>query len=99
MKDKLYYYLGGVIGLSIVCVFFYCIAYLIFMMLERVLPDQTYFFLKLFNENIFVFLALFILLELAGRMLKLQKARHRTHLNKLAEIEWIMQYGDEGRIR
>jgi hypothetical protein len=95
MKDKLAYLLGGAIGLSLV----YLFSFLIWMMFRRVSPEQSFIAEKLFTENVFIILLLLLMAYPIEVMWKSHKNRHRKHLNKLAEIEWIEQYGDDGRIR
>ena len=92
MKDKLIYLLGGVIGLLLVCAFYY-LAWMIF---KRISPEQAFFAAKLFNGNIFVIMFLLLLAYPIELIWKSHKARHQRHLNKLAEIEWIELYGVDG---
>ena len=95
MKDKLAYLLGALIGLLLVCAFYY-LAWMIF---KKVAPEQAFFSAKLFNENIFVIMFLLLLAYPIQLMWKSHKNRHQKYLNILAEIEWIEQYGDDGRLR
>ena len=95
MKAKLSYLLGGVIGLSLVCLFYY----LAWMLFKRISPEQTFIAEKLFTENVFIILFLLLMVYPIEVMLKSHKNRHQKHLNKLAELEWIEQYGDDGRVR
>ena len=95
MKDKLYYLLGGVIGLLLVCAFYY-LAWMIF---KRISPEQAFFAKTLLDENYFVIAFLMLLVFPIEKILKSHKDRHQSYLNKLAEIEWIEQYGDESRVR
>ena len=92
MKNKLSYLLGAVIGLLLVCAFYY-LAWMIF---KRVTPEQAFFAAKLFNENIFVIMFLLLLAYPIELIWKSHKARHQRHLNKLAEIEWVELYGIDG---
>ena len=92
MKDKLAYLLGGVIGLLLVCAFYY-LAWMIF---KRVTPEQAFIAKKLFSDNIFVIVFLLLLAYPIELMWKSHKARHQRHLNKLAEIEWVKLYGIDG---
>ena len=93
MKDKLTYLLGGIIGLLLVCAFYY-LAWIIF---KRISPEQAFFAKTLLNENYFVIVFLILLAYPVEKVLKLHKARHRRYLNKLAEIEWIEQYSADGK--
>jgi uncharacterized membrane protein len=95
MKNKLTYLLGAFIGLLLVCAFYY-LAWMIF---KRVTPEQAFFAAKLFNENIFVIMFLLLLSYPIELMWKSHKFRHQRYLNKLAEIEWIKQYGTDGSVR
>ena len=92
MKDKLTYLLGGIIGLLLVCVFYY----LVWMVFKRISPEQAFFAAKLFNGNIFVIMFLLLLAYPIELIWKSHKARHQRYLNKLAEIEWIELYGVDG---
>ena len=92
MKDKLTYLFGGIIGLLLVCVFYY----LAWMVFKRISPEQAFFAAKLLNENIFVIMFLLLLAYPIDLMWKSHKTRHQRHLNKLAEIEWIELYGVDG---
>ncbi|WP_435190376.1 hypothetical protein ACMAZA_04330 [Pseudothioglobus sp. nBUS_23] len=92
MKDKLTYLLGAFIGLLLVCAFYY-LAWIIF---KRVTPEQAFFAAKLFNENILVIIFLLLFAYPIELMWKSHKARHQSHLNKLAEIEWIKLFGIDG---
>ena len=93
MKDKLTYLLGAFIGLLLVCAFYY-LAWIVF---KRISPEQAFFAKTLLNENYFVIVFLILLAYPVEKVLKLHKARHRCYLNKLAEIEWIEQYGADGK--
>ena len=93
MKDKLSYLLGGVIGLLLVCAFYY-LAWMIF---KRISPEQAFFAKTLLDENYFVIAFLMLLVFPIEKILKSHKDRHQSHLNKLAEIEWIEQYGVDGK--
>ena len=95
MKDKLSYLLGGVIGLLLVCAFYY-LAWMIF---KRISPEQAFFAKTLLDENYFVIAFLVLLAFPIEKILKSHKDRHQSYLNKLAETEWIDQYGEDGRIR
>ena len=95
MKHKLTYLLGGVIGLLLVCAFYY-LAWIIF---KRVSPEQAFIAKTLLDENYFVIAFLMLLVFPIEKILKSHKDRHQRHLNKLAEIEWIDQYGGDGRVR
>ena len=95
MKLKLSYLLGAFIGLLLVCVFYY----LTWMVFKRITPEQAFIAEKLFTENIFIIVPLLLMAYPIEVMWKSHKNRHRKHLNKLAEIEWIEQYGDDSRIR
>ena len=92
MKDKLSYLLGGVIGLLLVCAFYY-LAWIIF---KRVTPEQAFFAKTLLDENFFVIAFLVLLAFPIELMWKSHNSRHQRHLNKLAEIEWIKLYGIDG---
>ena len=93
MKDKLIYLLGGVIGLLLVCAFYY-LAWMIF---KKVSPEQAFFAKTLLDENFFVIAFLALLAFPIEKILKSHKDRHQSYLNKLAEIEWIEQYGIDGK--
>ena len=69
------------------------------MIFERVKPEQAFIAAKLFNENISLIMFLLLLAYPIELMWKSHKARHQRHLNKLAEIEWIELYGDDGILR
>jgi len=97
MKNKLSYLLGLIIGFLLMTIFFYFAGYLMFLLFEKLFPEQTYFVAKLIYQNIFLFLGLIILVELVNRVFKNHKTKHRILLNKLAEIEWIEQYGVDGK--
>jgi len=96
MKNKLSYLVGAVIGFLLMTIFFYCASYLMMLLFKKLFPEQTYFVSRFIYQNIFLFLGLIILVGLVNRLFKNHKAKHRTHLNKLAEIEWIEQYGVDG---
>ena len=93
MKDKLSYLLGGVIGLLLVCAFYY-LAWMIF---KRISPEQAFFAKTLLDENYFVIAFLMLLVFPIEKILKSHKDRHQRYLNKLAEFEWIEQYGADGK--
>ena len=93
MKYKFSYLLGGFIGLLIGFVFYY-LAWLIF---KRISPEQAIIAQSLVIENIFVIVFLILLAYPVEKILKSHKARHQSYLNKLAEIEWIEQYGIDGK--
>ena len=95
MKNKLSYLLGGVIGLLIGCAFYY----LVWMIFKRITPEQAFIVEKLFTENIFIIAPLLLMAYPIELMWKSHKNRHRKYLNKLAELEWVEQYGDDSRIR
>ena len=95
MKLKLSYLLGAFIGLLLVCAFYY-LAWMIF---KRISPEQAFIAKTLLNENYFVIAFLMLLVFPIEKILKSHKDRHQRHLNKLAEIEWIEQYGVDGRVR
>ena len=95
MKLKLSYLLGAFIGLLLVCAFYY-LAWMIF---KRISPEQAFIAKTLLNENYFVIAFLMLLAFPIEKILKSHKDRHQRHLNKLAEIEWIEQYGADGRVR
>ena len=95
MKHKLSYVLGGAIGLLLVCAFYY-LAWMIF---KRISPEQSFIAKTLLDENYFVIAFLMLLVFPIEKILKSHKDRHQSYLNKLAEIEWIEQYGDVGRLR
>ena len=95
MKYKLTYLLDAFIGLLLVCAFYY-LAWIIF---KRISPDQAFLAKTLLDENFFVIAFLVLLVFPIEKILKSHKDRHRSYLNKLAEIEWIEQYGTDGRVR
>ena len=95
MKLKFSYLLGAFIGLLLVCAFYY-LAWIIF---KRITPEQAFIAEKLFTENIFIIAPLLLMAYPIEVIWKSRKNRHRKYLNKLAEIEWIEQYGDESRVR
>ena len=95
MKNKLTYLLGAFIGLLLVCAFYY-LAWMIF---KRISPEQAFIAKTLLNDNFFVIAFLALLVFPIEKILKSHKARHQSYLNKLAETEWIEQYGEDGRIR
>ena len=92
MKDKLIYLLGGVIGLLLVFAFYY-LAWMIF---KRISPEQAFLAKTLLDENFFVIALLVLLAFPIEKIFKSHKDRHQSYLNKLAEIEWIEQYGADG---
>ena len=92
MKNKLTYILGGAIGSLLVCAFYY-LAWIIF---KRISPEQAFFAKTLLDENFFVIAFLILLAFPIEKILKSHKDRHQSYLNKLAEIEWIEQYGADG---
>ena len=93
MKNKLSYLLGGFIGFFISYGLFY-LAWIIF---KRTSPEQAFISQTLFIENIFVVVSLILLAYPVEKILKSHKDRHQRYLNKLAEIEWIEQYGIDGK--
>ena len=93
MKNKLSYLLGAVIGLLLVCAFYY-LAWMIF---KRISPEQSCIAETLLDENYFLIAFLILLVFPIEKILKSHKDRHQRHLNKLAEIEWIEQYGVDGK--
>ena len=93
MKHKLSYLLGGVIGLLLVCTFYY-LAWIIF---NRISPEQAFIAKTLLNENYFVIAFLMLLAFPIEKIWKSHKDRHQSYLNKLAETEWIDQYGVDGK--
>ena len=95
MKLKLSYLLGAFLGLLLVCAFYY-LAWMIF---KRISPEQAFIAKTLLNENYFVIAFLMLLVFPIEKILKSHKDKHQSYLNKLAEIEWLEQYGDESRIR
>ena len=95
MKLKLSYLMGGAIGLLLVCAFYY-LAWMIF---KRISPEQAFIAKTLLDENYFVIAFLMLLVFPIEKIFKSHKDRHQSYLNKLAEIEWLEQYGDESRIR
>ena len=65
---------------------------------SMIAPEQYSIFSRLVGENMFVcFLLLFSVYPI-GWIFDFHKVRHRRHLNKLAEIEWVEQYGDDGML-
>ena len=95
MKHKLSYLLGGLIGFLIGYAFFY----LVWVIFKIISPEQAFIVEKLFTENIFIIVPLLLMAYPIEVMWKSHKNRHRKHLNKLAEIEWLEQYGADGRVR
>ena len=95
MKNKIEFLIGFIIAFIV----FSGVFYLIFAIFEMLFPKQAYFAFKLFDEYIFFFIALTIVVALVEKVMAIHKKRHRIYLNKLAEIEWIQQYGDDGRVR
>ena len=95
MKDKLTYLLGAFIGLLLVFAFYY-LAWIIF---KRISPEQAFFAKTLLDENYFVIAFLMLLVFPIEKIFKSHKHRHQSYLNKLAEIEWLEQYGNDGRVR
>ena len=95
MKHKLSYVLGGAIGLLLVCAFYY-LAWMIF---KRISPEQAFIAKTLLDENYFVIAFMVLLAFPIEKIFKSHKVKHQSYLNKLAEIEWLEQYGDESRIR
>ena len=95
MKLKLSYLLGAFIGLLLVCAFYY-LAWMIF---KRITPEQAFIAEKLFTENIFIIAPLLLMAYPIELMWKSHKNRHRKYLNKLAELEWVEQNGDDSRVR
>ena len=95
MKLKFSYLLGALIGLLLVCAFYY-LAWMIF---KRITPEQAFVAEKLFTENIFIIIPLLLMAYPIEVIWKSHKNRHLKYLNKLAELEWLEQYGDEGRVR
>ena len=93
MKDKLTYLLGAFIGLLLVCAFYY-LAWIIF---KRVSPEQAFIAKTLLDENYFVIAFMVLLAFPIEKILKSHKVKHQSYLNKLAEIEWIEQYGADGK--
>ena len=93
MKYKFSYLLGGLIGLLLVCAFYY-LAWMIF---KRISPEQAFFAKTLLDDNFFVIAFLALLAFPIEKILKSHKDRHQSYLNKLAEIEWIEQYGADGK--
>ena len=93
MKYKLSYLLGGFIGLLIGYAFFY----LVWVIFKIISPEQAFITQTLLVENIFVIVALILLVYPVEKILKSHKDRHQRYLNKLAEIEWIEQYGIDGK--
>ena len=95
MKVKLSYLLGAFIGLLLVSAFYY-LAWMIF---KRITPEQAFFAEKLFTENISIIVPLLLMGYPIEVIWKSHKNRHRKYLNKLAELEWLKQYGDKSRVR
>ena len=95
MKNKLSYSLGIVIGLILM----YGVYRLIWMIFKRITPEHAFIAEKLFTENVFIILFLLLMAYPIEVMWKSHKNRHQKYLNKLAEIEWLEQYGDDGRVR
>ena len=95
MKNKLSYLIGAVIGLLLVCAFYY-LAWMIF---KRISPEQSFIAKTLLDENYFVIAFLILLVFPIEKIFKSHKDRHQSYLNKLAEIEWLEQYGNDGRVR
>ena len=93
MKDKLTYLLGAFIGLLLVCAFYY-LAWIIF---KRVSPEQAFIAKTLLDENYFVIAFMVLLAFPIEKIFKSHKVRHQSYLNKLATIEWIEQYGADGK--
>ena len=93
MKLKLSYLMGGAIGLLLVCAFYY-LAWMIF---KRISPEQAFLAKTLLDENFFVIAFLILLAFPIEKILKSHKDRHQSYLNKLAETEWIEQYGADGK--
>ena len=93
MKYKLSYLLGGFIGLLIG----YALFYLLWVIFKIISPGQAFIAQTLLVENIFVIVALILLVYPVEKILKSHKDRHQSYLNKLAEIEWIEQYGADGK--
>jgi len=93
MKYKLSYLLGGFIGLLIGYAFFY----LVWVIFKIISPEQAFITQTLLVENIFVIVALILLVYPVEKILKSHKDRHQRYLNKIAEIEWIEQYGADGK--
>ena len=99
MKDKIIFSLIVVITFPLMCLLFYGIYSLIWMIFKRITPEQAFIVEKLVNENLIIFLVLLFLTYPIKKILKAHKDKHRRHLNKLAEFEWLEQYGDDCRIR
>jgi sugar phosphate permease len=95
MKYKFSYLLGGFIGLLIG----YALFYLMWVIFKIISPGQAFIAQTLVIENIFVIVLLILLAYPVEKILKSHKDRHQRYLNKLAEIEWVEQYGDDSRIR
>ena len=93
MKYKLSYLIGGFIGLLIGYAFFY----LVWVIFKIISPEQAFTAQTLLVENIFVIVFLVLLAFTVEKILKSHKDRHQSYLNKLAEIEWIEQYGIDGK--
>jgi hypothetical protein len=99
MKHKLSYLLGGLIGGLIGFLIGYAFFYLVWVIFKRISPEQSFIAKTLLDENYFVIAFLVLLVFPIEKILKSHKDRHQSHLNKLAEIEWIEQYGNDGRVR
>jgi hypothetical protein len=95
MKNKLSYLLGGAIGLSLVYLFYF----LIWMVFKRITPEQAFIVERLVTENIFIIAPLLLMAYPIEVIWKSHKNRHRKYLNKLAELEWLEQYGNDSRVR
>ena len=67
------------------------------MIFKRISPEQAFLAKTLLDENFFVIAFLVLLVFTIEKILKSHKDRHRSYLNKLAEIEWIEQYGTDGK--
>ena len=93
MKLKLSYLLGAFLGLLLVCAFYY-LAWMIF---KRISPEQAFIAKTLLDENYFVIAFMVLLAVPIEKIFKSHKHRHQSYLNKLAEIEWIDQYGIDGK--
>ena len=93
MKLKFSYLLGAFIGLILVCAFYY-LAWMIF---KRITPEQAFIAEKLLTENIFIIAPLLLMAYPIEVIWKSHKNRHRKYLNKLAELDWIEQYGVDGK--
>ena len=66
---------------------------------KRVSPEQAFIAKTLLDENYFVIAFMVLLAFPIEKIFKSHKIRHQNYLNKLAEIEWIEQYGADGRVR